>query len=466
MKVIGRKNEICELDRLAHSGAPEFVAVYGRRRVGKTFLVKEFFGNNFTFYATGVSRGTKAEQLQNFQDSLLEYGYKGEKAAPKDWTEAFRRLRVVVEQSRQKRKVVFLDELPWMDTQKSRFVQAIDLFWNKWCSMREDVMLVVCGSAASWMVKNIIKNKGGLHNRITSKIHLMPFSLGETREYLQSRGVRWPEQTVAECYMVTGGIPYYLQQIDRSMSLAQNVDRLFFKENALLGDEFENLYSSLFTHSGDHVEIVRALSRKRQGLTRDEIVGETSLSDGGGLTRRLTELEQCGFIRSYTMISDARQLYQLTDFYTQFYFQFLAKEKSYDDEQWLHLQGMPRHNNWLGLSFERLCFAHMAQIRRALGIAGVATKTFAYKTEGAQVDMVIERADKTVCVCEMKWSALPYSITKAEDAKMRGRMVAVREKYPRHALMLVVVTAAGLVRNEYAVQDVQREVALEDLFVG
>lgn len=204
MKIIGRKNEIGELDRLARSGAPEFVAVYGRRRVGKTFLVKEYFCNNFVFYATGLSRGTKAEQLQNFQDSLLEYGYMGEKAAPRDWAEAFRRLRAVVEQSRQKRKVIFLDELPWMDTQKSRFVQAVDLFWNKWCSTRDDVMLVVCGSAASWMVKNIIRNKGGLHNRITGKIHLMPFNLGETREYLHSRGVRWPKQTLAECYMVMG----------------------------------------------------------------------------------------------------------------------------------------------------------------------------------------------------------------------------------------------------------------------
>lgn len=464
MKIIGRKSEIKELERLASSGAPEFVAVYGRRRVGKTFLVKEFFGNNFVFYATGISRGTKAEQLQNFQDSLLEYGYKGDNTVLKDWHEAFKRLRSVVEQSRQKRKVIFLDELPWMDTQKSHFVQALDLFWNKWCSTREDVMLVVCGSAASWMVKNIIKNKGGLHNRITSKIHLMPFTLGETREYLHNRGVRWPELTLAECYMVMGGIPYYLQQIDHSMSLAQNVDRMFFKEHALLADEFDNLYSSLFLHSSDHEEIVKVLARKRQGLTRDEIIAVTSLSDGGGLTRRLIELEQCGFIRRYTMINDARQLYQLTDFFTQFYFQFLAKEKNYDEEQWLHLQGMPRHNNWLGLSFERLCFAHMPQIRRALGIAGVATKTFAYRTDGAQVDMVIERADKTVCVCEMKWSVLPYRISKAEDAKMRNRLLAVREKYPRYALMMVLVTAGGLMRNEYAIQDVQREVALEDLF--
>ncbi len=264
--------------------------------------------------------------------------------------------------------------------------------------------------------------------------------------------------------MVMGGIPYYLQQIDRRMSLAQNVDRIFFRENASLGDEFENLYSSLFTHSGDHVEIVRALAQKREGMTRDEIVKKTSLTNGGGLTRRLTELEQCGFIRQYSTINDALQLYQLTDFYTQFYFQFLANQKTYDDEQWLHLQGTNKHNNWLGLSFERLCFAHMPQIRRSLGIAGVATKTFAYRTGGAQVDMVIERADKTVCMCEMKWSSLPYCIKKGENDKIRNRLLAVREKYPRHTLMVVLVTAGGLVQNEYAMQSVQREVTLEDLF--
>jgi hypothetical protein len=463
MKIVGRKNEIRELDRLTQSGLPEFVAVYGRRRVGKTFLVKEYFGNNFVFYTTGVSRGSKAAQLQNFHDSLIEYGYYGRNGAPKDWYEAFARLRELVAQSRKKRKVIFLDELPWMDTQKSDFVQAIDLFWNKWCSTRADVMLVVCGSAASWMVKNIIKNRGGLHNRITGAIHLMPFSLGETNTYLHSRGVRWPAQTVAECYMVMGGIPYYLQQIDGTMSLAQNIDRMFFRENALLAEEFNNLYSSLFAKSNDHVEIVRTLAKKRKGMTRDEIVAATSLSDGGGLTRRLTELEQCGFIRRYTMVNDARQLYQLTDFYTLFYFHFLANEKGYDDEAWMHLQGKPRHNNWLGLSFERLCFAHLPQIRQALGIAGVATKTFAFQTEGAQVDMVIERADKTVCVCEMKWSSLPYSISKGEDAKLRNRLAVVQEKYPHHTLLMVMVTSAGLVRNGFALSDVQREVTIEDL---
>lgn len=239
---------------------------------------------------------------------------------------------------------------------------------------------------------------------------------------------------------------------------------MFFRENALLSEEFDNLYGSLFTHSNDHVEIVRILSKKRLGMTRDEIVSETSITDGGGLTRRLTELEQCGFIRRYTMMGNARQLYQLTDFYTQFYFQFLAHEKNYDNEQWKHLQGKPRHNTWLGLTFERLCFAHMPQIRQALGIAGVATRTFAYLPDSAQVDMVIERADRTVCVCEMKWSALPYRITKSENLKIQNRLAAVKEKYPRHSLLMVMVTSNGLAQNEYSASTVQRTIGVDSLF--
>ena len=462
--MVGRKAELAALKRYYESGKAEFVALYGRRRVGKTYLINEFFHSRYAFYITGVIDGDKSEQMAAFTQGLRKIGYTGR--LPKNWMDAFFELENILDEKMREgeRCVLFIDELPCFDTPKAGFVKALGHFWNSWAQSHKNVMLVVCGSAASWMVKNVIKNRGGLHNRLTGTIHLMPFSLGETNAYLQSRGVRWPAQTVAECYMVMGGIPYYLQQIDGTMSLAQNVDRMFFKESALLADEFDNLYSSLFTHSSDHVEIVKALAGKRQGLTRDDIVAATSLSDGGGLTRRLTELEQCGFIRRYTMVNNARQLYQLTDFYTQFYFQFLAHENSYDDGVWLHLQGKPRHNNWLGLSFERLCFAHLPQIRKALGIAGVATRTFAYQVEGAQVDMVIERADRTVCVCEMKWSALPYSISKVEDAKIRNRLVAIKEKYPRHALLMVMITSAGLAKNGYALSDVQREVNIEELF--
>lgn len=464
MAIIGRIKECNELRRLTESANSEFVAIYGRRRVGKTFLVKEFYRQQFTFYTSGVCRADRATQLKCFQDALFEYGYKGVAEAPADWFEAFERLKTVIAKSRKARKVIFLDELPWMDTQKSNFVQALDLFWNKWCTSRSDIVLIVCGSAASWMVKNIIRNKGGLHNRITCKLHLQPFTLSETADFLKSKGIRWTKQAVAECYMIMGGIPFYLQHLDKSMSLAQNIDRMFFNESALLEDEFDNLYDSLFAHSEDYIKIVRVLSQKKRGVTRDEIVMGTKITNGGGLTRKLEELEQCGFIRKYEALGSAKTIYQLVDFYTLFYYQFLHGGKKYDENTWMHLQGESHHSTWLGLSFERLCFAHALNIKQALGISGMGTKMYAFSTDGAQIDMVIERADRFVNLCEMKFSATPYSLTKAEWTKLQNRIAVLREQKPSHSILVTMITSSGLKHNEYSSNAVQSEVTLDELF--
>lgn len=466
MQIIGRKNEQRELKRLYESQMPEFVAVYGRRRVGKTFIIKEFFHNKFTFYTTGLARGDKNEQLGHFYDSLIEHGLKAT-SAPSCWKDAFKLLRQLLEQKKAKRKVIFLDEVPWMDTQKSDFVQAIDLFWNEWASSRKDIMLIVCGSAASWMVKNIIRDKGGLHNRLTCKLHILPFSLAETKSFVLSKGFRWNNLSIAECYMVMGGIPFYLQHLDKSLSLAQNIDRMFFDENALLKDEYDNLYSSLFKHSDDYVRIVECLYDKRSGLTRDDIVAKTKISNGGGLTRRLDELEQCGFIRKYNAIGIDCAIYQLVDFYSIFHLQFIRKQKTHDASTWMHLQGSHAHSTWLGLSFERLCFAHAPQIRHALGISGIATKTFALRADSAQIDMLIERVDRTVTVCEMKWSEkTAYSIGKSEAAKIDNRLSVARKRYPRKNCTLCLITSCGLQQNDYTIQNVQQSVILDQLFLA
>ena len=461
--IIGREKEQKELRRLTDSSNSEFVAIYGRRRVGKTYLVKEFYGQQFVFYATGICRGDRESQLKCFNEALIEYGC-SVATEPKDWFEAFDRLKTVVSKSRKRRKVIFLDELPWMDTQKSNFIQALDLFWNKWCTSRTDIVLIVCGSAASWMVKNLIRNKGGLHNRLTCKIHLQPFTLSEANAFLLSKGIRWSKQAVAECYMAMGGIPFYLQHLDKSMSLAQNIDRIFFNPSALLEDEFENLYNSLFTHSEDYIKIVHALNSKKKGLTRDDIVATTRITNGGGLTRKLEELEQCGFIRKYTSIGDSRFIYQLVDFYTLFYYQFIHGGKDYDEDTWMHLQGRSRHAAWLGLSFEKLCFAHSHEIKRALGISGIGTKMYALSADGAQIDMVIERADKFVNICEMKYSISPYSISKSEWGKIQRRLDTAREKLPNRSILLTMITSQGLKDNEYAQNGVQNILTIEDLF--
>ena len=464
MQIIGRKREIAELTRLKESNQAEFIALYGRRRVGKTWLVRNFFQDQFTFYATGIARGNRKEQLQNFYKSICGYS-KRTPEQPKDWYETFDLLKTVIKQSRQRRKVVFLDELPWMDTQKSEFLKAIDLFWNSWGCMQQNLLFIVCGSAASWMVKNIIRDKGGLHNRLTCHLHLDPFTLAETKTYLHSQGIRWSEEMIAECYMIMGGIPYYLHLLDRSMSLAQNVDRLFFAPNALLKDEFDTLYKSLFKKSEEYVKIISALSKRRGGYTREEIVQATGLANGGGLTRRLDELEQCNFIRRHSPLKGRVPIYQLIDFYSFFYFQFLNGTRNYDRDAWMHLQASPRHNTWLGLSFERLCFAHIYEIHKALGITGVATKTYALLTDSAQMDMVIERADKVTSLCEMKYTSKPYAMTKQEADKLRHREEELKECLPTQKQVLIsLVSNRQPKRNEHYNNIISKNITLNSLF--
>lgn len=464
MQIVGRKPEIEELQRIYDSASSEFVVVYGRRRVGKTFLVREFFHDDFVFYATGVARGNRKEQLAHFHNRLIRYGSSDEQTLPKDWFAAFERLEALVGKSRQKRKVIFLDELPWMDTQKSEFLKALELFWNEWASARKDIVLVVCGSAASWMVNKVINSRGGLHNRLTCKLKLLPFTLAETKEYLEAQKFKWDNLSIAECYMILGGIPYYLHLLDKNRSLAQNIDRLFFSESALLADEFDNLYNSLFSKSEEYVRIVEALSKKKSGFTRDEIVKGSKLSNGGGLTRKLVALEQCGFVRKYKAIGEVSYLYQLSDCFTLFYFQFLKSGLYSDQETWMHLLTTNTCTTWRGLAFERLCFAHIQKIKQKLGISGILTNTFSYYSSQAQVDMVIDRADRAVTVCEMKFSERPYAITKPEWEKIEGRLLEMQNQFKRKTMFFAMVTTNGLVKNKYSMNNVQQEVVLDDLF--
>lgn len=461
---IGRKAEIHELERINQSEKAEFVAIYGRRRIGKTYLVKEFYNYRFAFYATGVARGNREQQLQCFQEALLSYGKNMPGKAPTDWMEAFKRLKIVVQQSRMKRKIVFLDELPWMDTQKSHFVDALDWFWNTWASEQKDLTLVVCGSAASWMVKNIIRNRGGLHNRITCRLNLRPFTLAETRNYIeQVKHIHWDDYAIAECYMVMGGVPYYLQYLDKSMSLRQNIDRIFLSENALLKDEYNSLFSSLFTHSEQYIHIIETLSTSRSGKTRDWISSKTKISNGGGLTRRLDELEQCGFIRKYRTVDKGGQIYQLIDFYCLFYLYFLRSNRTPDADAWTHLSNSRTGSVWMGLAFERLCFAHATQIRNALGVAGIATQTFALSDPDAQVDMVIKRSDRTVSVCEIKFSESEYVIQKQEWERIQNRVAMVKSIFPNKNMQVVMITSRGLRNNAYAQNNVDKDISLKNL---
>lgn len=470
--IIGRRAEIRELERLYGSGKAEFVAVYGRRRVGKTFLVKQLFEKELVFSVAGLANEKTKKQLKNFYKTLQLYD-KSIKTAPQDWLDAFDLLTRYLVSLGEGRKVILLDELPWMDTPRSGFIAALEHFWNGWASMRKDIMLVVCGSVSSWIMDKLINNHGGLHNRITKRMLLQPFNLAETEEMLQSVGLNLSRYEVAETYMIFGGIPFYLSMFDASKSLSQNVDALLFDKNASFADEFDNLYASLFRNSEDYIKIVTCLSKNRNGLTRDEIIKETGVASGGAISKILKNLEICGFIRRYAMLGgDARRnLYQLLDFFTLFHFHFLANGRARKSHFWASMQGTPAFYAWAGLSFEMLALQHAEQIKGKLGISGVMTEEYAWvkpgasDVGGAQVDLAIVRKDKTVNLCEMKFCETPYLLDKDEDMKLRIRLKSFRETLPSptYSIQLTLVSSFGLAKGKYA-STFQNEVTLDDLF--
>ncbi len=470
--LIGRESETKKLKEAFMSAEPEFVAVYGRRRVGKTYLIRETFEGHFAFFHTGIANTGRKEQLERFAKSLEKQGAVPCKKPLKNWFEAFDRLEVFLQGMSSGKKVVFIDELPWMDTQHSGFICALEAFWNGWASARNDIMLVICGSATSWMTNKIINARGGLHNRLTHRIRLEPFSLAECERFLQAKGIVATRRQILEYYMVMGGIPYYWNYITKDKSTAQNIDAIFFSADGELRDEYSHLYASLFKNPQHHIAIVAALGTKKVGMTREELLKATRLSDNGMFSQTLSELVECGFIRQYRMpgkqLRDA--LFQLMDNYTLFYYRFLLDLEKGENYSWSAIQNTPKVNTWRGLSFERVCLEHINQLKKALGISGISTRQYAWRSPvndtkpGAQIDLLIDRADNTVSICEMKYASGEYELTKEEHAKMlyrRDRFIA--ETNYKGAAYITLVTIDGVVHNAYW-NDIQNELKLDDLF--
>ena len=425
-------------------------------------------------------------QLANFMQGIKKHDSKVKVA--KSWLEAFMALESYLESLPEGRKVVFIDEMPWMDTPRSNFISGLEHFWNSWASWREDIKLIVCGSATSWIINNLIKSRGGLHNRVTHKIPLKPFTLKECREYFRAQGFRLGEKQIAECYMVLGGVPFYLSKMEKGEGMAQNIDRLLFAEDGELRDEFKSLYNSLYKNAAKHIKVVTALAAKGKGLTRQEIIGLTKLPDNGKFSLMLEELESCGFIRSYEPFSGDKPstrgdkerrspdtLYQLVDPFTLFHFQVMRKSGTKDAHFWSNSQNSHMFSTWSGLAFEKLCLNHEKQIRAALGISGVSAEVFSWfskakegdsKARAVQIDMLIDRADKTINVCEMKFWSTPYAMTTKDEADIERRVSALRrETGTDKQVVVTMITAKGLVRNEHS-ECVQRELTLEELFEG
>jgi len=469
-KIIGREQEILELEEILASERSEFVAVCGRRRVGKTFLIDEFFEGNIVFKTAGIANMSKAHQIKAFHKELLDRGIPPQWDKPKDWFDVFFLLRKFLEQSEIKRKVVILDELPWMDTPRSGFIAAIEHFWNSWGSSRHDIVLVVCGSSTSWMMNKLINSHGGLYNRTTHRIFLEPFNLRETEMLLNRNGFLLSRYEICELYMILGGIPFYLDMLRPSLSLSQNIDDLIFRENGALHNEFDNLYAALFKNSDDYIKVVQALSAKRSGLTRYEIVKTAKIPSGGGLSTILDNLRWCGFIRIVPNYNAKRRdttLYQLIDNYSLFYFRFL-KNKGNSEHTWSGIQNTPVFYNWLGLSYEIVCANHINQIKAKLGISGVSSSQYAWRCTdengGAQIDLVIDRNDNTVNLCEMKFCIGEYSINGSYIKELRNMVAKFQNAMPlKKSLQVTFVTTYGLEKNEYS-GIVNNVVLLDDLF--
>ena len=456
--MIGRSNEKEVLNHCVSSGRPEFVVVYGRRRVGKTFLIKEYFGERFAFYATGINRENTRGQLRAFNTSLKEYG-STDKTIPKDWFEAFLRLKSLLQNRDIKRdivsgrRVVFLDELPWMDTAKSDFKSALDYFWNSWGSSQKDLMLVVCGSATSWIINNLLSDKGGFYNRVTRRIHLAPFTLKECKALLEQNNVVMTNRQIIETYMIFGGIPFYLNMLDERLSLTQNVDGLIFNEYGDLHYEYRNLFDSLFKNPGKHDRIVTALSKSKDGLTRVELANISEIGDGEPLTRALSELVECGFVRKYANYTTPKQgcLYQVIDPFV------LFSLKCTEDGQissWQNYAGSPGYYSWRGNAFEIVCLNHINEIKRILGISGVETGIYAWRsknsTPGVQIDLLIDRKDGIINICEMKYSDREFVIdADTEDDLIHKRDTFRAEVNPDKALHITLISASGVKDNKH-----------------
>lgn len=474
---IGRENEYKALKEFFNSDRSEFIAVYGRRRVGKTFLVRTAAEDRFAFFVTGVHKASKSDQLINFAIALQRYSGQ-DLSVQKNWILAFYKLSQYLESLPEGQKVVFIDELPWMDTAKSGFIAALENFWNSWAALRKDIKLIVCGSATSWMINNLVRNRGGLHNRLTRRIVLEPFTLGECEAYFKAYGFTYSRKQIAECYMALGGVPYYMSLMDRSRSVAQNMDNLFFAANAPLRDEFQDLYRALYKNASPHIEVVTILATKGSGLTRQEILEKTGLTDNGAFTTVMEELEQCGFVRQYdpfgktSTANDKRlktkTLYQLIDAYTLFYFHFVRSNHFQDEHFWTLSLNSPRHSTWSGLAFEMLCLNHLPQIKKALGIAGVQTNACSWRSRekkgGAQIDLLLDRRDETINLCEIKYAKGEFEITAAYEERLQNKIrVFTEETATRKSLLLTLITTNGIKQNANS-DIVQSEILLESLF--
>jgi hypothetical protein len=472
-KIIGRKIEQSLLENIIESEEAELLAVYGRRRIGKTYLVRNAYEKKLIFEFSGVHNATLHQQLEIFGIAISKAtGFPI--ATPTSWTQAFSILTEYVKPLiKKEKKVVFIDEFPWLHTPRSGFMQAFEDFWNMWASKEKNLVVVICGSAAAWMIKNIINNKGGLHNRVTRKMRLMPFTLGEAEAFLKERKISLDRYQISQLYMVMGGVPQYLKMIDRGESAMLAIDRICFTKDGFLHDEFKNLFNSLFDDAASHMSVIKALAKKGKGLTRNEIIETCKLKSGGGTTQLLEELSESGFIEVFTPYGKTAKdsIYKLVDEYSLFYTKFIENGKLKGTGSWAKYSTTSSWNSWSGYAFENICMKHIRQLKSALGIESVHTEHYMWRyspkqgENGVQIDLLIDRQDMCINLCEMKFSINEFEITKSYAKELQAKIDVFREKSKtKKSIFLTMVTTNGVKNIGSYVGLVQKEIKIDSLF--
>jgi hypothetical protein len=467
-KFVGRTYELNILQESLHNNSSELIAIYGRRRVGKTFLVRAFFRKHLAFEVSGLYNGNMNDQIRNFTHEIHKKDRALKSETPADWLASFSLLETYLTKLKKPgKKVIFIDEFPWMATARSKFLMAFENFWNHYCTKRKDLIVVICGSAASYMIQKIIKNKGGLHNRITRQIRLLPFTLGETQQFLKSRGINYTLYDITQVYMAMGGVPHYLEKLRKGTSVAQNIDHLCFEKDGTLKNEFTQLYASLFDDSEKHLTIIKTLANSNKGITRLELARQSGIASGGDLSLKLEELIESGFISEYPYYGNKKQLtlYRLSDEYSKFYLKFIQNNRNSGSGTWQKLYKSSSYVSWAGFSFETLCLKHITQIKRALRIDAIFSTNSSWFHDLAQIDLLINRDDNIMNQCEIKFYNAPFTIDKQYYLNLKNKTAALQQAtQTRKNIFITMITTFGLNENKYSHELVQNSISLEDLF--
>lgn len=475
MNVIGRRAETKAMQALLNDDKAHMLALIGRRRVGKTFLIRKTYQEHITFELTGLKDATLEQQLLNFTFQYNRYfPQMNPLSGITEWLEAFHKLTEELEKLPvTKKRVLFFDELPWIAGKRSGFIEALAHWWNNWAS-QQNILLVVCGSAAAWMIDHVVNAKGGLHNRITKLITLEPFSLSETKEFLLSKDIKMSDYQIVQLYMVLGGIPHYLEQIKKGKSATQNIQEICFNRDGILRTEFDSLYSALFDNATNHIEVIRALASKSKGLDRQEILAKTKITDGGWFSRLLSELEASGFITSLQPLENKKKdkLFRLTDEFTLFYLAFMEGKRNTTDNYWTRMSQTQEYKIWCGYAFENLCAKHITELKNALEIGGIQSEvsSFLHRKndkyhKGFQIDLLIDRRDDVLSLCEMKFYSDEFRMTADYAKKIHVKREGLKAlSSPKKHVEVVFISTFGVVDNEYSSDYVDHDLRMDIFF--